>query len=206
MRKRPLFDVESAPDGFRYEPEFLSSQEEASLLERISRLEFGEVRMRGVAARRRVVQFGWHYSFESFKLTAAPPPPTYLSVLQERAAAFAGVSARALSEVLVTEYQPGATIGWHRDAPPFDIVVGISLASACRFRFKRATARGVERYSLNVAPRSIYLLDGPARRDWQHSIPAVRAMRYSITFRTIKGKKRSRAPRPGAAPAVPFPV
>jgi alkylated DNA repair dioxygenase AlkB len=191
MRQRALFDADAFPEGFRYRPEFLAAAAEAELLERISRLAFGEVRMRGVAAKRRTVQYGWHYSFESFRLSQAPPPPAYLEPLRERAAGFAGVPPAALPEILVTEYQPGAAIGWHGDAAPFGIVVGISLGSPCRFRFKRERDGTREAIAIELAPRSAYVLDGPARTDWLHSIPAVRALRYSITFRSLKRQTNS---------------
>src|SRR5574338_746210 len=150
-RQLALFtDPATWPEGFRYQPDFLAPAEEHDLLARIQDLEFGEVRMRGVAARRRTVQFGWRYSFESFKLTAGDPTPDYLLDLQSRAEAFAGLRAGSLSEVLVTEYTPGAAIGWHRDAPPFDVVVGISLKSACRFRFRRKQGERWETLALEV--------------------------------------------------------
>lgn len=190
MRARPqpgLFAVEPGlPEGFRYEQEFLAAGEERDLLARMGTLEFGEMRMRGVAARRRVAQFGWRYSFENFKLTPGAEAPDFLRSLQSRAERFAGAPQGALTEILVTEYTPGATIGWHRDAPPFDIVVGISLGAPCRFKFRRKANEGWENLELRVEPRSIYLLSGPARREWQHSIPAVKALRYSITFRSLK--------------------
>jgi alkylated DNA repair dioxygenase AlkB len=142
--------------------------------------------MHGVVARRRVVQFGLRYSFDARALTEGPTLPAAFAFLQDRAAAFAGAVASDLSEVLVTEYRPGATIGWHRDAPPFGIVVGVSLASACRMRFRREAADDWERADQMLAPRSAYVLSGEARAVWQHSIPAVEQLRYSITFRTLR--------------------
>jgi DNA oxidative demethylase len=190
MRVPGLFDDLVFPEGFRYEPDLLSGGDEAALLERIRPLEFHEVRMRGVAARRRVVQCGWKYSFESFRMTEGPPLPDFLLPARARAAALAGIPAERLSEALITEYSPGATIGWHRDAPGFGIVVGISLLSACRFRFRRGRPGGWERCELQLEPRSSYVLAGPARHEWQHSIPAVDALRYSITFRTMATARR----------------
>jgi alkylated DNA repair dioxygenase AlkB len=186
MRRHALFDAGILPEGFQYRPGFLTTAEEADLLERIARLAFGEVRMRGVAARRRIVQFGWHYSFETFRLSEAPPPPAYLEPVRQRASELAGVAPEALPEILVTEYQPGASIGWHRDAAPFGIVVGVSLASSCRLRFNREKNGRREAMAIELAPRSAYVLDGPARIEWLHSIPAVVALRYSITFRSLK--------------------
>jgi alkylated DNA repair protein (DNA oxidative demethylase) len=186
-RQLALFaDPTTWPEGFRYQIDFLDPVEENDLLARIRELEFGEVRMRGVAARRRTAQFGWRYSFETFKLTPGAAPPEYLRALQRRAEVFSGLPDGALSEILVTEYTPGATIGWHRDAPPFDVVVGVSLASTCRFRFRRKQGARWETLALEVMPRSVYVLDGAARREWQHSIPAGKDLRYSITFRSLR--------------------
>jgi alkylated DNA repair protein (DNA oxidative demethylase) len=178
--------VPEAPAGFSYEPAFVLPDEERDLVEHIRALEFSDVRMRGVTARRRVRQFGWRYSFDTYRLTEAPPIPPFLEPLQRRAAALVRVNADTLSEALITEYRPGATIGWHRDAPMFGIVVGISLLSSCTFRFRRGPGTGDKPLSIVLAPRSVYVLDGEARRNWQHSIPATKELRYSVTFRTLR--------------------
>jgi len=175
------------PDGFVLAPDFLTESEEAELLPLISGLPFGSVRMRGVDARRRVAQFGLHYSFESFRLTPAPPLPPQFDSIRRRAAEFARVSAEDFAETLVTEYSPGAGIGWHRDAPAFDIVAGISIAGSCRMRFQRGMGADRVTSAVILPRRSLYLLTGPARFKWQHSIPPVRELRYSITFRTLTG-------------------
>jgi DNA oxidative demethylase len=182
-----LFDDDvRVPQGLRHSDEFLSVAEESALVSRFSSLDFHEVRMRGVTARRRVVQYGWKYSFETFKMTEGPALPDYLVPIRDRAAAFAGLPPAQLSEALLTEYSPGATIGWHRDAPGFGVVVGISLGTTCRFRFRRGETGNWETFELPLEPRSIYVLEGEARSDWQHSIPAVKSLRYSITFRTLR--------------------
>lgn len=184
-----LFDATNLPQGFRYEENFLDAAEEGGLLDRIRSLEFHEVRMRGVAAKRRVIQYGWKYSFESFRTTQGPPIPEFLVPVRDRAASFASVLPDSLSEALLTEYSPGAPIGWHRDAPGFGIVVGISLLAPCRFRFRRGRTGAWETRELLLEPRSAYLLTGPARSEWQHSIPPVAQLRYSITFRTLRTRK-----------------
>jgi alkylated DNA repair protein (DNA oxidative demethylase) len=181
-----LFDDRDYPDGFLYRANFIDSSEEARLLSQIRSLEFHEVRMRGVAARRRVIQYGWKYSFQSFRMTEGSPLPEFLVPIRDRAAVLAAVAPEQLSEGLITEYSPGATIGWHRDAPGFGIVVGVSLLSACRFRFRRGRTGAWETRELRLDPRSAYVLTGPARSEWQHSIPAVSELRYSITFRTMR--------------------
>src|SRR5512132_1891520 len=126
-RQPALFETTPAlPEGFRYELDFLTVGEEQRLLADMSTVSFGEMRMRGVVARRRVAHYGWNYSFESFRISPGPEPPGFLLPLRGRAASFAGLEGEALAEALITEYPPGATIGWHRDAPPFGVVIGIS--------------------------------------------------------------------------------
>ena len=180
--------AQALPEGFRYERDLLTVDEARALLAEIGGLEFHAVEMYGVVARRRVIQFGWKYGFDRAGLTPGPDLPPFLLMPRDRAAALAGVATEALSEALVTEYPPGAAIGWHRDAPGFGIVVGISLLSPCRLRFRRGPGRGSERAAITLEPRSGYALAGPARSEWQHSIPDVDALRYSITFRT--GRRR----------------
>lgn len=192
-----LFGDETAPEGFLYADDFLTPEEEAALAGRFASMEFHEMRMRGVAARRRIVDYGLKYSFETFKATEGPPIPDFLLPIRDRAAAFAGVEPESFAEALITEYTPGATIGWHRDAPPFDIVIGISLLAPCRFRFRRGRTGAWETTERIVNPRSIYVLTGPARTEWQHGIPAVKALRYSVTFRTLRKKSQRASSKAG---------
>ncbi len=189
-RRQPaLFDTTPVlPDGFRYELDFLTVREEQQLLADIATVTFGEMRMRGVAARRRVAHYGWNYSFQSFRISPGPELPRFLLPVRARAALFAGVEDQALVEALIMEYPPGATIGWHRDAPPFGIIIGISLAAPCVFKLRHDTSHGRETITLDLQPRSVYVLDGPARSEWQHSITPTKALRYSITFRTLRNK------------------
>ena len=119
----------------------------------------------------------------------APPIPAFLAPVRERIAAFAGKPAEAFEQVLINEYLPGAGIGWHRDKAHFELVVGVSLLACCRFRFRRQTDAGWDRLSLNVEPRSAYLLTGPARHVWEHSIPPLDHHRYSITLRNLAASK-----------------
>lgn len=177
------------PEGFRYHPDFLSETEEHALIDAITMLEFSEVRMHGVVAKRRVAHFGWVYGYESWRLTRGPELPGFLKPLRERAAHLLGCQPEELAEILVTEYPPGAGIGWHRDAPMFGpALVGISLGAACRFRFRRKAAGGTESTTWLLEPRPAYSLSGAARTQWQHSISSTKALRYSITFRTIHGE------------------
>lgn len=185
-RRRTLFDTQVLPEGFRTRNDFLAEAEEADLAARFRAMEFQELRMHGVTARRRVIQYGYKYSFETFKMTEGPELPDFLLPIRDRAAAFAGVPSTELSEGLLTEYSKGATIGWHRDVSAFGVVVGISLLTPARFRLRRGTTRAWENAEVRLEPRSVYVLTGPARVEWEHSIPAVEGLRYSITFRTLR--------------------
>jgi alkylated DNA repair protein (DNA oxidative demethylase) len=177
------------PEGFIYRPDFLNDTEEEELLKHVRNLRFSEVRMRERVARRRVAHFGLHYSYDSRQAAPGPPIPDFLRALKERAAALLQIEPDELVEVLVTEYPPGAPIGWHRDAPVFDIVIAISLLSSGRLRL-RYGSHGRASASLVIEPRSAYVLQGEVRSKWQHSISPTKAMRYSITFRTLRSKER----------------
>lgn len=182
-----LFDDPVAlPEGMRHTPELLTPPEEAQLIATIGALEFRAFRFRGFEGKRRVVSFGWAYDFEGGGLRPAEPLPGFLAPVRTRAAAFAGLAPDDLPHALVTEYAPGAAIGWHRDRPEFGDVLGVSLGAACRFRMRRHTGTGWERRMIDLRPRSAYLLRGPARTEWEHSIPPVEATRWSITFRTLR--------------------
>jgi alkylated DNA repair dioxygenase AlkB len=174
------------PEGFVYAPELLSPAEEPLLLERLAELPLRGFEFQGFTGKRRVISFGWEYDFNQRTLQAAEPFPDYLLPVRERAAVFAGLPAEQLSHVLITEYTPGAAIGWHRDKGIFGDVVGVSLGSACRFRLRRKAGERWERVSLTLEPRSVYLLRGPSRTEWEHSIPEAEALRYSLTFRTLR--------------------
>ena len=175
------------PDGWVYEPDVLSEAEEAEIVKRLGALPFKEVVFRGFTAKRRVVQMGWVYDFESRGLTPAMPPEPWLDPLREHAGRLADTDPAAFEEILVTEYQPGAQIGWHRDAPAFGAkVVGVSLLGTCRMRFRRRAGEKWETWAQVLEPRSAYVIGGEARSTWYHSIPAGTELRYSITFRTLK--------------------
>jgi alkylated DNA repair dioxygenase AlkB len=177
---------QTPPGGFRYQADILSAEEEQSLVEQISTLPLKEFEFHGYVGKRRTMSFGWHYDFGDSKLKQTEEMPAYLLPLRERAAMFAGLSSEELPHALVTEYSPGAAIGWHRDKGVFDEVVGVSLLSPCNFRFRRKAGATWERYSLTVEPRSVYLLRDESRTLWEHSIPGVDALRYSITFRSLR--------------------
>jgi alkylated DNA repair dioxygenase AlkB len=176
----------SLPAGLDYRTDFLSPEQESALVACVRELEFKEFEFHGYQGKRRVVSFGFRYDYNDGKLRTADDIPEFLLPLRDLAAGFAGLPAQTLVQGLVTEYAPGAGIGWRRDRPVFDKVVGISLLSPCRFRLRRRTDTGWERASLILAPRSVYLLQGPVRTVWEHSIPAAEQLRYSITFRSVK--------------------
>jgi DNA oxidative demethylase len=177
------------PPGLIFLPEFVTQAEEIGLLDLIRSMDFRTFQMHGVTAKRRIKQFGWHYAFESYQLTPADPIPTAFDSIRARSAALADIDPSEWAEALVTEYAPGAGIGWHRDAPPFGIVAGISLMGACRMRFQTGTGPGRVTSAIELPPRSIYLLTGEVRAKWQHMIPGTRELRYSITFRTLRGNE-----------------
>jgi alkylated DNA repair dioxygenase AlkB len=164
----------------------VSPADERALVEAVGALPFREFVFQGYTGKRRVVSFGWGYDFEAEALRPADAMPAFLLALREVAAAFAGTAPERLAQALVTEYSPGAAIGWHRDKGVFGDVNGVSLLAPCTFRLRRPVGDGWERRSLTAMPRSGYLLSGPARTVWEHTIPAVAALRYSITFRTLR--------------------
>jgi DNA oxidative demethylase len=173
-----------------FEPEFLSPGDEEALLAEVERLEFHEIRLHGVAARRTARHFGLDYDYERrAHVDEAEPLPGWLIPLRDRCGELAGVAGGDLVEALVQRYPEGATIGWHRDAPSFGVVVGVSLRSSCRFRFRRGGAGDRTAYELALPPRSAYVLAAAARTAWQHSVPPTRELRYSITFRTLRERR-----------------
>lgn len=174
------------PEGFEYQPDLVTVDDEQTLLEHIRELPLKEFVFQGFVGKRRTVSFGWHYDFNERALQTAEPIPPFLLPLREAAARFAGLAADQLQQALVIEYGAGASIGWHRDKAVFGDVVGISLLSPCRFRFRRKSGARWERASLIAEPRSAYLLRGPSRTEWEHSIPAVDTLRYSVTFRNLR--------------------
>ena len=177
-----------APRGLVYQPEFITEAEERQVLDLLEAMDFHTITMHGRTARRTVRHFGLDYGYESWKLVPTDPLPHDLAWLQQRAASLARVDPGELAQVLVSRYPPGSTNGWHRDAPMFGAkVVGVSLAAACRMRFQRGTGERRQVAEVTLESRSAYVLSGAARYVWQHSIPPTKALRYSITFRTLKG-------------------
>jgi alkylated DNA repair protein (DNA oxidative demethylase) len=175
------------PPGFTYLPSFLTPADEQALLAEIETYPFHEVRMHGQVARRTVIHFGWDYDYEGWKIHPTTPPSPLLRALADRCAAAAEIPPESLQQFLIARYPPGATIGWHRDAPMFGTpVIGVSLLSPCTMKLRRKVAETYEIEKQLLEPRSLYLLDGEARTKWQHSIPPIKELRYSISMRTLK--------------------
>jgi alkylated DNA repair dioxygenase AlkB len=178
--------LSTVPEGFDYQPALISSAGEVELVEQLRGLPFREFEFHGYLGKRRTVSFGVHYDFNDMKAKETDPLPGFLLPLRDRAAVFAGLAPAALQHALVTEYREGAAIGWHRDRPVFGDIIGVSLRSACRLRFRRKHGASWERAAVLLEPRSAYLLRGAARREWQHSIAPAEELRYSVTFRTVR--------------------
>lgn len=195
-----LFDAAEAaggaklPEGWAYRTDFIDADEEAALLEAIGKLELHEAIYKGYTAKRRIAAFGTSYDFDTNQRLTAPPLAEFLHPLRDKAASWIGEPAAALVSALVAEYRPGVPLGWHRDVPDFETVVGVSLAGTARMRFRRyppVAPKKQDVLSLELAPRSAYTLRAEARWAWQHSIAATPALRYSITFRTASTRRLS---------------
>ena len=189
MTQLALFDDQAVgPTGLRYAPEFVSAACERELIAGIAALPLEPFQFGAFEGNRRVKSFGFRYDYTLQKLEPSEPIPEWLEAIARKVERFGELPPGSVGHVLCTDYDIGVGIGWHRDRPHFDKVFGISLGSACRFRFRRRKGDGWERFTLNAEPRSIYLMDGEARRDWQHSIPPVEQHRWSITFRTMRSR------------------
>jgi alkylated DNA repair dioxygenase AlkB len=208
MQQSDLFAGASLPlpAGMSYREAFLSERDEASLLSIIQSLPLTEAKYRQYTARRRTISYGAGYDFTHQKTTPAPPLPAFLDDVRSRAAAWAGIEAEDFVHALIAEYQPGTPLGWHRDVPDYEVIVGISLASAARMRFRPypwTPERRKEIFAIELARRSAYILRGAARWQWQHSVPPVKVLRYSITFRTARQREHSRADDVASSSATP---
>jgi alkylated DNA repair dioxygenase AlkB len=180
-------DRSLGPEGLRYAEAFVSPEAEKALIGNIAALPLQPFQFGQYEGKRRVASFGFRYDYTLRRLQEADPIPEWLTPVITAVETFGGPGTR-ISQVLCTEYDVGVGIGWHRDKPHFDRVFGLSLGSACNFRFRRSAYTKWERFTLEARPRSIYMMSGPSRQVWEHSIPAVEAQRYSITLLTIAAK------------------
>ena len=176
------------PGGFVYQPEFLTLEEERALVAEIARLPLEQAKYREYPARRRVAYFGHDYDFTANRLGDAPPIPAFLEPLRTKLAGWMGIAPGEFATVLVAEYSPGTPLGWHRDAPDYERVAGVSLGGRARMRLRRFPPGKDKPMVLELAPRSAYQMTGAARWQWQHSIPPTKELRYSITWRTLRQK------------------
>ena len=185
-------DLFAAPllDGLAYVEALIEAPEEAALVATLEAVELAPFRFQGWIGKRQTTSFGWRYDFDDASFSATAPMPDWLLPLRTKAAAFAGLDPELLMQAMVTRYDPGAGIGWHRDRPQFEHVIGVSLGAAAVLRLRRRTASGFDRRALPIEPRSAYHLAGEARHEWEHSIAPIDATRWSITFRSLSDKGR----------------
>ena len=198
MEQPDLFGTTAHPQGLVYVRDFIDENEEQRLIEEIARLPLAEARYKQYTAKRRIVSFGSKYDFSDNLLRTTEPVPVFLFPLREKVAQWLDIPAERFAHALVTEYRPGTALGWHRDVPDFEVVAGISLAAACRMRFRPyppKSGRTREGFELLLEPRSAYVMQGEARWHWQHAIPPTKALRYSVTFRTMAARHAGKRAR-----------
>jgi alkylated DNA repair dioxygenase AlkB len=190
-----LFEVAAkVPDGFIYHRNFISEAEEPELIREIQSLHLKSFKYYQFTGKRRIASFGWQYEFGKSEITTAPDMPAFLLPVRIRAGTFFNIDPNSLMQTSIIEYSTGSPIGWHRDISQFGVVVGISLGAACRMRFRkynRVRSRILKRdeiLSIELEPRSLYLMSGASRELWQHSIPPVKDLRYSIMMRTLRAQ------------------
>jgi alkylated DNA repair dioxygenase AlkB len=190
-----LFDVSAqVPDGFIYRQNFISEAEEQELIREIQKVQLAPFKYYQFTGKRRTASFGWQYEFGASEITTAPDMPSFLLPVRTRAGKVFNIDPNSLIQTSIIEYSIGSPIGWHRDIPHFGVVVGISLGAACRMRFRkysRVRSKKLDRdeiLSIELQPRSIYLMSGASREIWQHSIPPVKELRYAIMMRTLRAK------------------
>jgi alkylated DNA repair dioxygenase AlkB len=193
-RDLSLFEVSAKfPDGFICHENFISEAEEHELIREIQKLSLTPFKYYQFTGKRRTASFGWQYEFGKSEITIAADMPAFLLPVRTRAGSFFNIDPNSLVQTSIIEYSTGSPIGWHRDIPHFGVVVGISLGAACRMRFRkysrvRSNLKRDEILSIELQPRSIYLMSGPSRESWQHSIPPVKELRYAIVMRTLRAK------------------
>ena len=196
MQQHELFRSTALPEGFTLREGFVTPSEEQDLVDAFRTLDFAEAQYREYTAHRRIVSFGGRYDFSHRELHAAEPLPDWLHPLRARIADIMGIPAESIQHALIAEYRPGTPLGWHRDVPDFEVVGGVSLLARARMRLRPYPHRKGRRtaLALDLEPRSAYVMRGPARWNWQHAISPTKALRYSVTFRTLSSSSRSDRP------------
>ena len=187
MSQSNLF-AEPLIDGLQYRGDFITPTEHDRLVTELEGPNLAPFRFHGWLGNRKTQTFGWRYDFDDASFAPAEPIPQWLQPLRAKAAAFAGFAPEDFAHALLARYDPGAGIGWHRDRPQFEQVVGISLGAPATMRFRQRTAGGFRRTTVDLEPRSAYLLSGEVRREWEHSIAPGDTLRFSITFRSLSEK------------------
>ena len=189
MTQLGLFaDPQAGPAGLRYTDDFVEAAVEQALIGRIAALPLQRFQFGAFEGNRRVASFGYRYDYTFQRLAEAEPIPDWVLPLARQVEAWAGLAGGSVRQVLCTEYEAGVGIGWHRDKPHFEDVAGVSLLAPCSFRLRRKSGDGWERRTIIVEPRSAYLMTGPSRTEWEHSIPPLAEHRYSITLRTLRSQ------------------
>jgi alkylated DNA repair dioxygenase AlkB len=194
MQQSELFAAPALPPGMQYQRDFISSDEELELLAAIQALPLTEAKYQQYTARRRTANFGAGYDFSHQHATPAPALPQSFHWLRERAARWVGIEPQAFVQALVAEYRVGTPLGWHRDVPDYEVIVGISLAGTARLRLRPypwSPERKREIVAIELEPRSAYILRDVARWGWQHQVPPTKMLRYSITFRSARARNTS---------------
>jgi alkylated DNA repair dioxygenase AlkB len=188
----PLFDTaRSFPNGLVYRPDFITPAEEAALVRALAGIPMAHPLTNGYAAKRRIANFGWSFDFDEERLVPGPPLPGFLLGFARKIAKWLAIPQHCVVEALINEYPRGAQLGWHRDNESFEKIVGISLSSFARMRFRPlaklrdGTMTRADILDIDLEPRSAYIMQGPVRWGWQHSVAATKDLRYSITFRTL---------------------
>lgn len=184
-----LFGEPLLPDGFRYLPEVLTAAEETRLVAGFEALPLKPFEFHGYLGNRRIFTFGHKYMFAGADARDDHSIPDTMRPLMKIAGHISGKPAGSFEQVMVTEYAPGAGIGWHLDRPNYEDIVSISFLAPCALRLRRKAGDRWERRSVEIAPRSAYLLHGAVRNDWQHSIAPMEKLRYSVTLRTFRPGK-----------------
>ena len=176
--------------GLDYRDGVIGAAEEGALIDHLLAMDLSPFRFHGWLGNRKTKTFGWRYDFDDASFSPAEPIPAWLHPLRAKAAAFAGVAPNDFAHMLLARYDPGAGIGWHRDRPQFENVVGISLGAPATMRFRQRTPEGIRRANVHLEQGSAYLLSDEVRWEWEHSIAPGDQLRFSITFRTLSEKGR----------------